>query len=216
MINNRDIWAIPSWEVSNSWTIETWSGEPNTILDNEKEHKLEVLTWSLISSSLDIGNYPEIKINSTISWWTILFEIEPTDSVKNYGYFSSESYYFAFRFFIWDFQNWWYSNVFRNIDNGVSNDLSSWLNWAISGKNLKNSYIWSIPLDKNVIIAKDRDSYWYWYINTLKMINDNLWKNIHIGWFLSSIKEVNGWWEITKIKSITIIYEGKKWALSLE
>lgn len=207
---------VISWEITNSWTIQTWSWEPTTILDNEKEHRLEVLTWWLNVDLLDIAKYPEIIINSAISWWTILFEIEPTDKVKSYGYFSSDSYYFAFRFFIGDFQNWWYYNVFRKANNGVWNDLSLWLNWAISGKNLSDGFEWAVPLDTSVVIAKDKDSYGYGYINTLKMINSNIWKRIHIGGFLSSIKEVSGWWEITKIKSITIIYEGKKWALSLE
>ena len=205
-----------SGEISNSWIIQTWSWEPTTILDNEKEHRLEVLIWWLNLDSLDIWKYPEIKVNDAISWWTILFEVEPTDKVKNYGYFSSDSYYFAFRFFIGDFQNWWYYNVFRKENNGVWNDTSSWLNWAVSGKDLSNGYVWAIPLHTNVVIAKDKDSYWYGYVNTLKMINGNIWKKIRVGGFLSSIKEVNGWWEITKIKRITIIYEGKKWAITLE
>ena len=204
-----------SWEVTNSWTIQTWSWEPSTILDNW-EHKLEIYSGSLMTNSLDLGNYPLLKINSTITGWTILFEIEPTDNVKDYWYFQSDSYFFAFRFFIGAFENGWYYDVFRKSNGWVWNDQTLWLDWAISGKNLSDGFEWAIPLQKNVRIAKDKDSYWYGYIDTLQMINGNVTKKVAIWWFLSSIREFpDWWWKITKIKSINIIYYGKKDALTI-
>lgn len=218
LINNskKNTEEIVSWEVTNSWIISTWSWEPSSILENEKEHKIEVLTWWIIIDTLDIWKYPKIQINSKITKWTIFYEIEPIDSIKDWWYFLSDSYYFAFRFFVWDFENWGYYNTFRKSNNGVWNDLSLWLNGAISGKILKDWHKWIIPLQEKVIIAKDKESYGYWYINTLNLINSNIWKEVSIWGFLSSIKEYpEWWWKITKIKSIIIVYEWDKWAITI-
>ena len=173
-------------------------------------------TSCLSSEILDIAKYPKIKVNSKIKTGKLIFNVEPIDSIKNYWYFKSDSFYFAFRFFIGDFKNWGYYNVFRNINGWVQNDLSLNLNWAIPWSKLLNSYSWEVPLNSNVRISKDKDSYWYANINTLDMINTYIWKEINVGWFLSSIKEFpEGWWKITKIKSITLIYEWDKNAIEV-
>lgn len=200
----------------NNWTATTWSGEPATIIDDGNEHKLIIFSWSYSASELDITKYPKIKVNLPIKNWKILYEIEVVDGIKEYGYFTSNNFYFAFRFFLWDFKNGWYFNVFRNINNGVWNDADLNLNWAISWRNLLNWFIWEIPLSPGVRIARDKDSYGYAGINTLDIFNSYIWKEINIWGFLSSIKEFpEGGWKITKIKSITIIYEWEKKAIEI-
>lgn len=198
------------------WVAETWSWDPTTILNNSNEFKLVIFSWSLINDSLDIIKYPKIKINSKIKTWKLIYEIEPIDSIRQYGYFKSDTFYFAFRFFIGDFKNWGYYNVFRNTNDWVQNDLSLNLNWAVSWSKLLKGFSWEIPLSSNIKISKDKDSYWYANISTLGMINSYLWKEINVGWFLSSIKEFpEGWWKITKIKSIVLIYEWEKNAIEV-
>lgn len=205
--NDISVW-LPIYDAS-TWEIPTWINDPNSKDDNFTQ--IEVFSWDFSITTLEVDKYPKVKINKPIKWWKIIFDIEVVDSVKDYWYFTSPKYFFALRFFIWDFKNGWYFNVFRSEFGWVENSKKSWLDWAIPGVMLKEWFTWEIPIDKEVIIAKNKDEYWYTYINTLDIINSYVWKEINIWWFLSSIKEYpEGGWQITKIKRIYIDYEWEK------
>lgn len=190
----------------------------NTAITNEVIENIDtwmqkvLLTWPFHnnSESMGINQYPAIKINKKIDSWKISFNISVSDSMKKSWYLKSDNYCFSFRFFIWDFGNWWYYNVFRNSNNGVANDQSIWLNWCIPWVVLANSNTRTIPLSDSIIVANDKDSYWYHTINTLSFINDNAGKTVNLWGYLSSVKEVPNGWMFTVINSITIEYDGDK------
>ena len=197
------------WNIAITGTEDIWA-------NLKKEEQISVFSWWLVISSQDEKKYPKIKINSPIKKWTIFYTIEISDNLKNSWYLKSSSYYFAFRFFIANFENGGYYKVFRKTNSWVWNDYSSWLDGAISWIELNWWYTWEIPLAEKVPISRNKWEYWYTYINTLDFINSNIWKEISLWWYLSSVKEFpEWWWMTTKIKSIVISYEWNKGALEL-
>lgn len=192
----------------------TGISDPDTNV--KKEQTLVIFSWSLEVATLSEDFYPKINIKAPIKQWTIYYTIEITDNLKESWYLKSDSYNFAFRFFLWSFENWGYYKVFRKINNGVGNDLNLWLDWAIPWRKLNWWYIWEIPLSEKVPVAKSKWEYWYINLNTLNFINSNVWKKVSIWGYLSSVKEFPEWgWKTTKIRSIIISYEWEKWALEI-
>lgn len=181
--------------------------------------KLVVFSWSLWpdQDELSIDHYPKFKINNAnISDIEMYITVEPIDRIKTYWYFSSSSYFFAFRFFVGEAWMWGYYNVFRNDSNGVSNDTKLWLNGAVPWKYLVWWYERRIPLNQTVPIAKNSWQYWYTYINMENYLLSNVWKDLAIWWYLSSIKEFpGGGRQITNITKIIITYKGSPWSISL-
>lgn len=174
-----------------------------------------ILTWPFQnpSDSIDTNQYPSIRINKKIKSWKISFNVSVNDSMKKSWYLKSDNYCFSFRFFIWDLDNWWYYNVFRNANNWVSNDQKIWLNWCIPWVVMANSNTRSIPLSDSIIVANNKDNYWYHTINTLSFLNDNVGKEVNLWWYLSSVKEIPNGWMFTMINNIVIEYEWDKDAI---
>lgn len=200
-----DIWSgnsPNSWEInqSHSWNISIF----------EKD----IINWFSISKiSKTANDYPKIIIRNKLISAKLVAEIDFTDWFKNkYKYEDSNSYYFALKFFLWDFNNWWYYEVFRWTNNWVANSSKQWLYWAKLASNINWWTTREIDLSKVRIAVewgKSTENYWYKYFYWLDYLNSNLNKEIPIWVYLSSTKEIK-WRNLTYIKNLKIVYYGKQ------
>jgi hypothetical protein len=154
---------------------------------------------SVVRNSL----YPSIQINSQVSDVQVIFEIDFTDYFKRLysSYVNAPRYFFAFKFFVWDVPNWWFFNVTRNTAGWVSN--TDILSWAFLWRDIVWWKTRTIPWS-NAIIANPTNP-WYRSFSIQDFLNNNVWRQVSIWWYLSSTKDMR-WWNFTVIRSIRIEY----------
>lgn len=161
----------------------------------------------IIDGTRTIFKYPQIIIKKPIKNVYLQIDVEFSDEFKSmYSYKNSDDYFFALKFFIWDFNNWWYFSVIRNSNWWVNNSKDDQLIWAKSAKEINLGTSWYIPLNDTVPIAKENWNYWYEFMNSKLILDQSINKPLYIGAYLSSTK-FQQWWEFTKIKKMKLIYE---------
>lgn len=206
-------WQISSWTSATGLAIETgqvtWTSDQQISKYTASWNKSVIINNSVVNNSL----YPLIQINDQVSNVIVYYEVDFTDYFKKRykSYLSVPAYFFAFKFFIGDIQNWWFYNVIRNQIGGVSNSNNEWLKGAKLWKEINWGFTWSIPW-KSAKIAKEINEYWYGLFSIENMINKSVWKKLRIWWYLSSTKDMK-WRNFTLIKSIKIEYVGTSWAI---
>jgi hypothetical protein len=206
----------------NTWTVNTWTIGIETGVDSNfiSEHTKILITnqeWYPKNKTLD--DFPKIKINNSIKNVKLIADITFTDKfINTYAYENSDWYFFALRFFLWGFDNWWYYSVYRKQNGWVSNSFWHNLVWAKLAYEIRDWATWYIDLNNKVPVAVDPQertpTYQYKFLNIEKYLNENIWKEIPIGVYLSSVSELY-WRELTKIKELKIIYSGKEWDLKV-
>lgn len=206
--NSTQSGNVLSWNIVKTGDILSW----NDITTHSK------IIWNWIEFYTNILSkefYPKIKINKPIKNIKLIFDITFTDDFKKWNTYNiSHWYYFAFKFFLWDLDSfWWFYDVFRNKNDGVSNSINWELTWAQLWYTINNNFTWSISWEK-VKVAQPIWTYWYTFIYPESYINSQIWKTIHVWWYLSSVKEMK-WRNFTKINQITIEYEGDEDAIEV-
>ena len=211
-------WLSNTWEMIThvSWKIG-WSWE--NISENIWEYTKELIINQEWYKTLDLDNFPVIKVNNPIKNVRLIAEISFTDNfMKTYKYEDSTWYFFALKFFIWDLGNWWYYNVYRKENWGLWNSANRGLVWAKLAYEVRDWAIWYIDLTDKVPIAVDtekwRENYQFTYIDMINYINSHLWSDLPIWVYLSSVTEKQ-WREITKIKSLKLVYIWKVWDVEI-
>lgn len=198
-----------------TWNIiETYTGLDLTwnVSNQKKEIYKKILLenkdfWSVKEKTYT--EFPLIKINNFPENIKLIATIDFSDNFKSLykDYVTSPGYWFALKFFIWNFDNWWFYNVYRKTNWWLWNDPRKWLDWWQVWNNINWWYTWSIPLSENIKIAVpfEKVSLWYQYqfINPIKYLE--IWKDLPIWVYLSSTKEVP-WWKLMKIKELKIEY----------
>lgn len=216
LIKNKFSWWIYSWSI-NTWLviIETWFKNDfiweytkNLILNKDWYNKTKTLK-----------DFPKIRINNSIKDVKIIADITFTNNfINKYDYENSNWYFFALKFFLWDFDNGWYYNVYRKQNWWVWNSYNHDLVWAKLAYKIRDWVTWYIPLNDKIPVAVNPENrsptYQYKYLNIEKYLNENIWKDIPIWVYLSSVKELK-WWELIKIKELKIVYTGKEWDLEV-
>lgn len=194
-------------DIPNTWSdiINTWS-DINSMWDKEKI-LISNQEWYLTKS---LDNFPKVKFNNPVKDIKLIAEISFTDNfVKKYNYENSTWYFFALKFFVWNFDNWWYYNVYRKQNGAVWNDNKRWLVWAKLAYEIRDWVKWEIDLNYKVPIAVSADkwmpTYQVRYLNIEDYINNHIWEELPIWIYLSSVTEKQ-WREITKIKSLKLVY----------
>lgn len=196
-----------------SWVLinESWLNKNNVF----GQYELNIIKNFSITGDKSLSNYPLLKINKKVQKIQLVIDTTFTDSfTQKYDYEFSNWYFFALKFFLWDFDNGWYYSVFRKDSWGVWNSSNDGLIWAKTASEVNNWTTRYIDITNRVPIANNKESYWFTYINALWYINNNIWNEIRIWAYLSSTKEVDGR-NLTKIKSMKIIYEWEKDAITL-
>lgn len=197
-----------------TWTtvtgdINSWSA---SIIYTKKllQEPLEIKGDTLIEQ-----DFPIITVKKPINNIKISFEVTFTDYFKKYfqSYVEADWYFFAFKFFIWTIDNWWFYEVFRNQNDGVSNSINWDLNGAKTWKEINNWYTRVIEWEQ-VKIAFPAGKYGYTYAYPKNYINSKVGQTLHIWWHLSSVKEMK-WRNFTRINQITIEYEWDKDAIEV-
>ena len=200
---------ISSW-LNYTWESITWSLSRNHTM-KLLNSSIDWIDWDILSES----SFPQIKINKRVNNVKISFDITFTDYFKsNFQWYikNIDWYFFAFRFFLWNRDNGWFIDVFRNKNDGVGNSTNGDLNWAKLGQEISNWTEWIIW--NEVKIAQPAGLYGYTRAYPRTYINSQLWKTIYIGWYLSSVKEMK-WRNFSKINQITIEYEWDEDAIQL-
>jgi hypothetical protein len=209
------------WIYLNNWYINVWSwnittGENHT-WNNELlwTQKIQLISNKLFRNekSFSTSLFPKIKINRMPQNIKLIANIDFAQEFKQYEYTKSDWYGFAIRFFIDSINNWWFYNVFRKTNWAVWNDYSRWLTWWILWKDINWWFEWQIPLYQNIPIAVNTENValgnQFTYINPYNYLSNNLWKDIVIGVYLSSVKEFP-WRKIMLIKELSLEYEWYK------
>lgn len=192
--------------VDNQWSTEPIvvdEPQPNVYNNQQKI----IFSWNLVVNDLLETNYPSFSLQKPIEDVILKFEIDVIDRMKNSWYLRSSNYFFAFRFFVWEFWKGWYYNVFRKANNWVWNDSSKGLNGAIPWTELKWWYNREIPITESVVVARPVDQYGYITLDLATYLNQKVWEEIHVGWYLSSVSEFEWWWQFTVFKKIVIEYK---------
>jgi len=213
--------------------IETNNSENDTIkseltgnIDNINKYwnfDIILTTGLIIKSDTKYPSmYPKISINSPISWLTLYATVDFTEEFKRkYQYENQKWYWFAIKFFIDDFEYWWYYNSYRTLAWWVAN-----IKW-VANKNRRPAieinwgYTWIINLTDPVKIAVWDNEVEKWYQYTvlkptpIDYINSKVWQSINIWVYLSSVKELE-WYKLTDIKELKISYTWYENSLVLE
>lgn len=114
--------------------------------------KLFVIAFVLASFAVSFSSYAkELNVCARFT----------DEFVSKYKYEDSKNFRFAL--FIkqgnkWD---WFYYNVYRNKNNGMSNDRKRWLTWAISAYEFKKWYCWVLPIGVKVKVSSKDYRYIY-------------------------------------------------------
>ena len=198
-----------TWTNNNTWSIIE---VPSTY----GEHTLTILTGFMLDRvSKKESDYPSILVDSRVKNVVLVAEVDFPNwfKTKYSSYATSPWYFFALKFFIGSFDNWWFYNVFRNNNGWVANDGKRWLDGAKVWKDISGWHVREIPLDK-AIVANPSGSYWYTYFYGTDYLNANIWRKVPIWVYFSSTKEF-GWWNITLIKSLSIKYTWELWAIKI-
>lgn len=209
--NNKEISNI-SW--INTWdNIISWDNiDINSWITAIFEKDI-ITGFSLNKINKTLSDYPKIIVKENLISAKLVAEVDFTQRFKNkYQYENSKSYYFALKFFLWDFNNWGYYEVFRWMNNWVANSSKQWLNWAKLAYLINGGTKREIDLSKVRIAVewwKATENYWYKYFYWLNYLNSNLNKEIPIWVYLSSTKEIK-WRNLTYIKNLKIVYYGKE------
>lgn len=200
--------SISSWS-NNTWEIITWNINRN----HTKSILGSPINW-INGDVLYETSFPQIKINKKVDNVKITFDINFTNYFEKYyqSYIQSNWYFFAFKFFLWNKDNGWFIDVFRNKNDGVGNSTNGDLNGAKLWQDISNWTQWIIW--NEVKIAQPAGIYWFTRAYPTAYINSQVWKTIYIWWHLSSVKEKK-WREFTKINQITIEYEGDEDAIEV-
>lgn len=195
--------VITTWDNLNTGSLNTGNivitWEYFQVIQFDKEI---IINNSIVKNSL----YPTIQINDTISDVKVSFELDFTNYFKQRysSYINAPRYFFALKFFIWDISNGWFYNVIRNEAWWVSNTRDNLLTGAVLWKDIMGWYTWTIPWANAKVANTDR--VWYSNFSIINVINDNVWKQLRIWWYLSSTKDMK-WRNFTLIKNIRIEYK---------
>lgn len=189
------------------------------------------LNWPIFADAYSIWSYPLLRVNKEIQGWEIKMTIDFKEEYKDgrydnfiYGWkldwSNTNPAPFWLFFFFWKenqklqspyiFWYWWFFDAISNNNGGDlrnSNDLA--INWVVPWNQIVGWYTWEIPISDNIVFATKK---WEWSsdfkfkrLDIMNYINDNLWSNLYIWWFLSSMNNED-WWTFTNIKSIEITY----------
>lgn len=193
-----------------NWTNNVDTGTITPDFDVNKFKSKTLIENQEWYSDLNIKNFPKIKINNNISGIHLIAEVTFTDDfVRKYRYEDSEWYFFALNFFIGSVENGWFYNVYRDQYWWVKNSEKHWLTWAVLAKKINETTIRDIPLNSKVPVAVESKNwtpaYQFKYLDIEKYLSENLWKELPIWVYLSSVKEVK-WYELTRIVSLKLIY----------
>lgn len=205
--------------ISGTWVI-IQTGETQNLEDIFGQYEKTLITnknWYPKEKKLE--DFPKIKINNPIKDVKLIAEIAFTDEfIKKYAYEDSKWYFFGLKFFLGDFDGGGYYNVYRKQNWWVWNSYNHNLVGAKLAYQIKEWTTWYITLNNKVPVAVEAEnrspSYQFWYLNMEKYISENVWKEIYIGVYLSSVSELK-WWELTRVKSLKIIYTGKEWDVEI-
>lgn len=217
-----------------SWWFELID---NTCLSEIRQRTI-VFTWSFAAKSHTLWSYQKIKINDTIQNGTIKITIDFQELYKN-GLYDNFIYWwkkdwshanpdkFWLFFFLWKwnqgalspytFGYGWFFDVLTQSERWIlGNSSTLWLNWLVPWNQIIDWYSWEMPIENNIIFATNidewRSDYQFKRLNLLDYINNSIWSNLYIGWYLSNMDNKK-WWEITQVKSIEIQYMGKNNAI---
>lgn len=193
--NPTDTWNIITWYVATGEISEY-----TKVLISDKE-------WY---EKRELSEFPTIKVNNPIEKIRLIADISFTDEfVNKYNYENATWYYFALMFFVWDFENWWYYNVYRKQNWTVWNSKNNDLIWAKLAYKIRDWETWYIDLDEKVPVAVDPSkrmpTYQYTYLDMKNYINSHLWQELPIWVYLSSVFEQK-WRKFTKINSLKLVY----------
>lgn len=193
--NSIDTWNIITWYVATGEISEY-----TKVLISDKE-------WY---EKRELSEFPTIKVNNPIEKVRLIADVSFTDEfVMKYNYENAVWYYFALMFFVWDFENWWYYNVYRRQNWSVGNSEKDWLIGAKLAYKVRDWETWYIDLNNNVPVAVDASkwmpTYQYTYLDIKNYINSHLWEELPIWVYLSSVSELK-WWKFTKINSLKLVY----------
>lgn len=110
------------------------------------------LTW-------DGRYYCELENICYIADYAYEYEVKWTEEFKQKysSYAEAKNYCFAFKIII-DWVDYWYYDVFRNINWWVSNDSDFWLNWCVAWSRV-DWYTIYIPAKEQLRFA--RKEFWY-------------------------------------------------------
>jgi len=203
VFNRNSTWHV----IINTWINLTWSVEIKEKKDYNKILIENKDFWNYKEKTYDM--FPKIKINRLPENIKLVTTVDFADKFKSlYGdYVTSNWYWFALRFFIWNFDNWWFYNVFRKTNWWLGNDPTRGLNWWQVWSKINGWFTREIPLNQTIKVAVpfEKVSVWYQYeyINPAQYLV--LWEDMSIGIYLSSTREVE-WRRLMKIKELRIDY----------
>lgn len=197
--------------------------------------RIALYTWTIIAWKYSLDQYPKIKINEKIEWWNILLNVNFTDDFMGWNYdnfiywWTADGWFanpapFWFYFFLWRetvpslspwLAFWWFVNAI-SYNNWWDLRTTQELNWVVPWNAIVGWYMRDIPIKNNLIVATKkwewREDYKFKNIPLLNFINNSMWSELFIWWFLSSVSW-REWRTFTKIDSIEIRYIGSENAI---
>ncbi len=241
-----------SWKKSREWNnywkcialnCNSWFELIDNQCLSEVRTRSVVLNWPITTNSNKLWEYPSIKINKPIQWWTIRITIDFQKSYKDGRYDNfiywwkvdwspAKPYNYGLNFFLWKwnqwtlssyaFGYWWFFDAITvDATWKPANSSNLWANGVVPWNQIIWWYNREIPIDNNVIFAtktseplnERRIDYQYKKLNILDYFNNNVWSKIYIGWYLSNMNNEPGR-KFTEIKEIKIEYIWWSGALS--
>ena len=141
----------------NTWNAYSWY---NFYVQDVRQYEKIIVTWfSLSKIDKTTNDYPRIKINKPIKEIQLVAEITFTKNfIDKYKYEDSPSYFFGLKFFLWDFDNGGYYNVYRKQNWWVGNSPKNNLFGAKPANEIRDWTTRYIPLTDNVPIWVDAGS----------------------------------------------------------
>lgn len=150
-------WCTSTQEVIEKETPTTWE---IIALQNAEVEKELWLTWVVVSSWI-----VECKKTTTYRFY---YKFNDLANSLYKSYTNAPRFCFAFRLTI-DWVYYWYINVYRNANGGVSNDPKHWLEWCVPWKDVNKDLIKWYVYDRSFFDLIEWETYkfakndWYWY-----------------------------------------------------
>lgn len=158
------------------------------------------------------GDYPKLKVKAGIENLKLTVNANfSQEFVDGYKYEDSTGYGFALKVFVDHPDNGYFVDVFRKENGGLANDVTHNLEGWRNAASINEGQTWEIDLNNAELVAvptnlvKTGHQYMHYVFVGADQWSED--KEIALGAYLSSTKEVEGW-KLTNIQDMTISWNG--------